>query len=89
MIFAAIPILVAGLIATGGATRLAVGVFVGALAGSVMYNAVFVMISAVTTRAIAWGLLYALIWEGVLVTAATLVIAVSRLASFSLKGEPA
>ena len=66
MIFAAIPILVAGLIATGGATRLAVGVFVGALAGSVMYNAVFVMISAVTTRAIAWGLLYALIWEGVL-----------------------
>jgi hypothetical protein len=98
-----------------------------------MYNAVFVMISVVTTRAIAVGLLYALIWEGVLgnlvagarllsvgqyslgiansiarnpslnaalglstavaagllVTVAALVIAVRRLASFSLKGEPA
>jgi ABC-2 type transport system permease protein len=133
MVFAAIPILVAGLIATGGATKLALGVFVGALAGSVIYNAVFVMISVLTTRAIAWGLLYALIWEGVLgnlvagarllsvgqyslgiansiahdpglnaalgvatavilgalVTAAALVVAVRRLASFSLKGEPA
>jgi ABC-2 type transport system permease protein len=66
MIFAAVPELVAGLIATGGATKLALGVFVGALAGSVMYNAIFVMLSAVTTRAIAWGLLYVLIWEGVL-----------------------
>jgi ABC-2 type transport system permease protein len=133
MIFAAVPELVAGLIATGGATKLALGVFAGALAGSVMYNAIFVMLSAVTTRAIAWGLLYVLIWEGVLgnlvagarllsvgqyslgiansiahdpglnaalglptavilgalVTAAALVVAVRRLASFSLKGEPA
>jgi ABC-2 type transport system permease protein len=133
VIFAAVPELVAGLIATGGATKLALGVFVGALAGSVMYNAIFVMLSAVTTRAIAWGLLYVLIWEGVLgnlvagarllsvgqyslgiansiahdpalnaalslatavilgaaVTAAALVVAVRRLASFSLKGEPA
>jgi ABC-2 type transport system permease protein len=133
MIFAAVPELVAGLIATGGATKLALGAFAGALAGSVMYNAIFVMLSAVTTRAIAWGLLYVLIWEGVLgnlvagarllsvgqyslgiansiahdpglnaalrlpaavilgalVTAAALVLAVRRLASFSLKGEPA
>jgi ABC-2 type transport system permease protein len=133
MIFAAIPELLAGLIATGGATKLALGVFVGALAGSVMYNAIFVVLSVVTTRAIAWGLLYVLIWEGVLgnlvagarllsvgqyslgiansiahdpglnaalslstavvagllVTAVALVIAVRRLASFSLKGEPA
>ena len=66
VVFAAVPILVAGLIATGGATKLALGVFVGALAGSVMYNAIFVMISVLTTRAIAGGLLYALIWEGVL-----------------------
>jgi ABC-2 type transport system permease protein len=131
MIFVAVPELLAGLIATGG--KLALGLFVGALAGSVMYNAVFVMISVVTTRAIAVGLLYALIWEGVLanlvagarllsigqyslgiansiahnpglnaalslptavtmgliVTAAALVIAARRLASFSIKGEPA
>jgi ABC-2 type transport system permease protein len=133
MVFAAVPILVAGLIATGGATKLALGVFAGALVGSVMYNAIFVMISVLTTRAIAWGLLYALIWEGVLgnlvagarllsvgqyslgiansiahdpglnaalglptaltlgvlVTVGALVISVRRLASFSLKGEPA
>jgi ABC-2 type transport system permease protein len=133
MIFAAVPELVAGLIATGGATKLALGVFAGALAGSVMYNAIFVMLSAVTTRAIAWGLLYVLIWEGVLgnlvagarllsvgqyslgiadsiahdpslnaalrlpaavilgalVTAGALAVAVRRLASFSLRGEPA
>src|SRR5262244_3453128 len=66
MIFVALPELLAGLIATGGATRLAIGLFVGALAGSVMYNAVFVMLSVLTTRAIAFGLLYVLIWEGLL-----------------------
>jgi ABC-2 type transport system permease protein len=66
MIFVAVPELLAGLIATGGATKLAVGLFAGALAGSVIYTAVFVMISVLTTRAIAVGLLYVLIWESVL-----------------------
>ena len=64
--FVAVPELLAGLIATGGLTKLAVGLFVGALAGSVMYNAVFVMVSVLTTRAIAVGLAYVLIWEGLL-----------------------
>src|SRR6266436_8296720 len=66
MIFAAVPELLAGLIATGGATRLAIGLFAGALAGSVIYNALFVMISVLTTRAIAVGLLYLLVWESLL-----------------------
>ena len=66
MIFVAVPELLAGLIATGGVTRLAVGVFAGALAGSVIYNAFFVMVSVLTTRAIAVGLLYLLVWEGLL-----------------------
>ena len=66
MIFVALPELLAGLIATGGATKLAIGLFVGALAGSAMYNAIFVMLSVLTTRAIAFGLLYVLIWEGLL-----------------------
>ena len=65
MIFVAVPELVAGLIATG-VSRLAIGLFVGALAGSVIYNSIFVMISALTTRAVAVGLLYVLIWEGLL-----------------------
>ena len=66
MIFVAVPELLAALIATGGVTKLAIGLFVGALAGSVMYNAVFVMLSVVTTRAIAFGRLYVLIWESLL-----------------------
>jgi len=66
MAFVAVPELVAGLIATGGPSKLAAGLFVGALVGSVIYNAVFVMLSVLTTRAIAVGLLYVLIWEAVL-----------------------
>lgn len=65
MVFAAVPELVAGLIApTGG--KLAVALLVGAIAGSVVYSAIFVMLSALTHRAIAYGLLYVLIWEGLL-----------------------
>ena len=52
----------AGLV-TIGTGKFAVALFVGALACSVIYNAVFVMISAATTRAIAVGLLYVLVWE--------------------------
>jgi ABC-2 type transport system permease protein len=66
MIVVAVPELLAGLIATGGVTKLAIGLFVGALTGSVIYSALFVMLSALTTRAMAVGLLYVLIWEVVL-----------------------
>jgi ABC-2 type transport system permease protein len=66
MVFAALPELVGGLIATGGATKLALGLFAGALAGSVAYNAIFVMISVTVPRAIAVGLAYVLIWEALL-----------------------
>jgi ABC-2 type transport system permease protein len=52
----------AGLVTIGTGT-FAVALFVGALACSVIYNAVFVMISTATTRAIAVGLLYVLVWE--------------------------
>jgi ABC-2 type transport system permease protein len=86
MVFAAIPELIAALIAGGGSApppagpgpvplgpgdglvsissgKLALGLFIGALACSVIYNAVFVMVSVATTRAIAVGLLYVLVWE--------------------------
>lgn len=66
MVFAAIPELIAGLIATRGVTHLAVGLFAGALAGSVIYNAVFVSLSAATTHALAAGLFYVVLWEGAL-----------------------
>ena len=65
MLFAAVPELIAGLLAPNTG-KLAVALFVGALVGSVIYNAVFVLASVVTTRAIAVGLLYVLIWESLL-----------------------
>jgi ABC-2 type transport system permease protein len=65
MLFAAVPELIAGLLAPGS-SKLAVALFIGALAGSVIYSAAFVLASVVTTRAIAVGLLYVLIWEGLL-----------------------
>ena len=65
MVFTAIPELIAGLIAPTG-HKLAIALLIGALAGSVVYSAIFVMASALTSRAIAVGLLYVLIWEGLL-----------------------
>jgi ABC-2 type transport system permease protein len=65
MLFAAVPELIAGLLAPNSG-KLAAALFVGALVGSVIYTAVFVMASVLTTRAIALGLLYVLIWEGLL-----------------------
>jgi ABC-2 type transport system permease protein len=64
-LFAAVPELVAGLLAPNS-SGLAVALFIGALAGSVIYSAVFVLASVLTTRAIAFGLLYVLLWEGLL-----------------------
>ncbi|MBO0802939.1 MAG: ABC transporter permease, partial [Nocardiopsaceae bacterium] len=64
-LFAAVPELIAGLIAPDSG-KLAWALFIGALVGSVAYSAVFVMASVLTTRAIAVGLLYVLVWEGLL-----------------------
>lgn len=67
-LFAAVPEYLAGAIAKGPTDKLTIGLFVGALAGSVMYNALFVMLSVVLSpgRALAFGLLYVLLWEGLL-----------------------
>jgi ABC-2 type transport system permease protein len=80
MAFAAVPEYVAGAIATGASSSLAIGLFVGALAGSVIYNALFVMLTAVFSpgQALAIGLLYVLLWEGLL---ASLVRGVSLLSA--------
>jgi len=65
MVFAALPELIAGLLAPNSG-KLAFALFAGALAGSVIYSAVFVAASVLTSRAIAVGLLYVLIWEALL-----------------------
>jgi ABC-2 type transport system permease protein len=64
----AVPILIAGILMTGSYSSIARGFFVGALAGSVLYPAIFVALSAVTKRAVVFGLVYLLLWEGVLGT---------------------
>lgn len=64
-LFAAVPELIAGLLAPNDA-KLAVALFVGALVGSAVYSAAFVLASVLTTRAIAFGLLYVVVWEGLL-----------------------
>lgn len=64
-LFAAVPELMAGLLAPNSG-KLALALFVGALVGSVVYTALFVLASVMTTRAIAYGLLYVAIWEGLL-----------------------
>jgi ABC-2 type transport system permease protein len=58
------PSVIAGAAVSNG--DFALGLFVGAVVGAVIYNAIFVMVSVATTRAIAVGLLYVLIWEAVL-----------------------
>lgn len=65
-LLAALPVFLAGLAATGEAGGLTAGYTVGALAGSVVYCALFLALSLVTRRAVAVGLLYVLLWEGVL-----------------------
>jgi len=61
------PMLVAGLLGAGGFGDGLVLGFVGAAAiGSVVYVAVFLALSLITTRALVFGLAYVLIWEGLL-----------------------
>ena len=64
VLFAAVPELVGGLIAAG--PRFGAGLFAGAVAGSVIYSAIFVLLSVLTRRAVAVGLGYVLLWEGLL-----------------------
>jgi ABC-2 type transport system permease protein len=66
ILLGAIPEYLGAAIAAGPGSRLALGLLAGALAAAVIYNALFVMLSALTTRAIAIGLIYLLVWEGLL-----------------------
>jgi ABC-2 type transport system permease protein len=64
-LFAAVPELIAGELAPNSG-KLALALFAGALVGSVVYSALFVLASVATSRAIAFGLLYVALWEGLL-----------------------
>jgi ABC-2 type transport system permease protein len=80
MVFAAVPELLAGLIASG--PRLGLGLFAGAVVATVIYTALFVCLSTATSRALVAGLAYVVIWEGV----AANVIGGARILSISHYG---
>lgn len=61
---AAIPMYLAGMVA--GSTRLAIGLVVGCVLGAFAYSAIFLALSLLTRRPVLVGLLYVLIWEGIL-----------------------
>jgi ABC-2 type transport system permease protein len=61
---AAIPMYLSGMAA--GGVRLALGLVVGCVLGSVAYSAIFLALSLLTRRPVLIGLLYVLIWEGIL-----------------------
>jgi ABC-2 type transport system permease protein len=64
-LFAGVPVLIAGLIAVG-ATSLAIGCFLGAVLGSLLYSCAFVMISAALRHPVAYALGYVALWEGLI-----------------------
>jgi ABC-2 type transport system permease protein len=59
-----IPLFVAGLLA--GSVELGVALAVAAAVGSVAYTALFLLLSLLTKRPVLLGLVYILIWEGLL-----------------------
>jgi ABC-2 type transport system permease protein len=65
-VFAALPVFLAGVILVGTEANLAFGFGVGALASSVAYGSLFVLLGVVSRHAVVFGLVYVLLWEGVL-----------------------
>jgi ABC-2 type transport system permease protein len=66
LLFAAVPMLVAGLVLLLDEPLLAVGFALGSLVGGLAYCALFALLSVLTRHAVVVGLIYLLIWEGLL-----------------------
>jgi ABC-2 type transport system permease protein len=64
--FAAVPLLITGLILAPEEPRLGLGYAVGGLAGGLAYTALFALTAMLTRHAVVVGLIYVLIWEGLL-----------------------
>ncbi|HEX5565923.1 MAG TPA: ABC transporter permease [Streptomyces sp.] len=63
MVFSAVPVLVAGFVLNGNSQGIAVAYTVAAIAASIAYSAVFLLLGTVSRNAVVLGLVYALIWE--------------------------
>ena len=66
LVFGAVPMLVAGLVLRPDEPRVAVGFAVGSLVGGAAYCALFALLSVMTRHAVVIGLIYLLVWEGLL-----------------------
>ena len=66
LLFAAVPMLIAGLVLALDDPQLGAGFALGSLAGGLAYCAVFALLSVMTRHAVVVGLIYMLIWEGLL-----------------------
>ena len=66
LVFAAVPLLVAGLVLRPDSPRVGLGFALGGLAGGLAYCALFALASVLTRHAVVVGLVYVLIWEGLL-----------------------
>lgn len=66
LVFAAVPMLVAGLVLLLDEPMLGTGFALGSLAGGLAYCALFALLSVLTRHAVVIGLIYLLIWEGLL-----------------------
>jgi ABC-2 type transport system permease protein len=66
VVFGVLPVGLTGLFMNPSAPELGVGYGLGALLAGVTYAAVFVLLAAVSRHAVVYGLVYVLLWEGLL-----------------------
>ncbi|MEV6985747.1 ABC transporter permease subunit [Sphaerisporangium sp. NPDC051017] len=63
-LFAAVPTYLAGYIVLGNEAGIASGFALGALIGGIAYAGVFLFLGVVTRHAVTVGIIYAVVWEG-------------------------
>jgi ABC-2 type transport system permease protein len=66
LVFGSLPMLAAGLVLLTGSPSFAVGFGLASLVGGAAYCAVFALLSVMTRHAVVIGLIYLLVWEGLL-----------------------
>lgn len=66
LVFAAVPMLVAGLVLLLDEPQFGMGFALGSMVGGLAYCALFALLSVLTRHAVVIGLIYLLIWEGLL-----------------------
>jgi ABC-2 type transport system permease protein len=65
-LFAAVPTYVAAYVLVQGESGVAFGFALGSLIGGIAYAAVFLLLGVVTRHAVTVGIIYALVWEGLI-----------------------